>query len=421
MSLPRQPMGRTPPRSNVHSSSGRGGAVKLPGVRGSPSRGRASRLRTPEGYEDEPNPFVIPNEDIFMMREREKAEKHAEKIRQSKLKVWQKTSSHHQRFGSTRARFSAPRRRADVGTKDKPDRKREKENMAEFISKKREMFLTQMSLNTKREEIKILEEKAAMKEDALEKSEQLLQNDATRFGHFLNQKDKMAHEALKKTDKETKDRQEKQQEIKKYLAEINKYQNECQKKDDTLKRCREYKEFLDNLSPPEWKENQRIKKEERRLAKIQTRIAAGLPEEDPDASSSEEEMYFKHPDELLAKFTQLEERCLFLIEKSQQSEEALEEMRTKFAETTVMLKKRTQDQENNIKELELKIAEERAHGDELRQKTTAGLMKEEDLVLLEALKKRTAEVYKKLDFQDSTEPMFMLRDMEGMFIYVNLF
>lgn len=41
--------------------------------------------------------------------------------------------------------------------------KPEKENMGEFIAKKREMFLVQMSLDTKREEIRKLEEKAAMK------------------------------------------------------------------------------------------------------------------------------------------------------------------------------------------------------------------------------------------------------------------
>jgi len=35
--------------------------------------------------------------------------------------------------------------------------------MGEFIAKKREMFLVQMSLDTKREEIRKLEEKAAMK------------------------------------------------------------------------------------------------------------------------------------------------------------------------------------------------------------------------------------------------------------------
>lgn len=34
------------------------------------------------------------------------------------------------------------------------ERRREKENMAEFIAKKREMFLVQMSLDTKRDEIR---------------------------------------------------------------------------------------------------------------------------------------------------------------------------------------------------------------------------------------------------------------------------
>ena len=44
------------------------------------------------------------------------------------------------------------------------DRRREKENMADFIAKKREMFLVQMSLDTKREEIRKLEEKATGEE-----------------------------------------------------------------------------------------------------------------------------------------------------------------------------------------------------------------------------------------------------------------
>ena len=39
-------------------------------------------------------------------------------------------------------------------------RRREKENMAEFIAKKREIFLVQMSLDTKRAEIRKLEERA---------------------------------------------------------------------------------------------------------------------------------------------------------------------------------------------------------------------------------------------------------------------
>ena len=39
-------------------------------------------------------------------------------------------------------------------------RRREKENMADFIAKKREIFLVQMSLDTKRAEIRKLEERA---------------------------------------------------------------------------------------------------------------------------------------------------------------------------------------------------------------------------------------------------------------------
>jgi hypothetical protein len=45
------------------------------------------------------------------------------------------------------------------------EHRREKENMAEFISKKREMFLVQMSLDTKRAEIRKLEEQAQQREE----------------------------------------------------------------------------------------------------------------------------------------------------------------------------------------------------------------------------------------------------------------
>ena len=83
------------------------------------------------------------------------------------------------------------------------DRRKEKENMAEFIAKKREMFLVQMSLDTKREEIRKLEEKAQMKEEALKKSEQMLEEDAIRFDTFLKENDKKAHEAIKKAAKES--------------------------------------------------------------------------------------------------------------------------------------------------------------------------------------------------------------------------
>lgn len=45
--------------------------------------------------------------------------------------------------------------------------------MADFISRKREIFLVQMSLDTKRDEIRKLEDRARQREEALQKSEQV--------------------------------------------------------------------------------------------------------------------------------------------------------------------------------------------------------------------------------------------------------
>lgn len=116
------------------------------------------------------------------------------------------------------------------GVNEPGSRKPEKENMSEFVAKKREVFLvqvraqgliiftfrassimpvTQMSLDTKREEIRKLEEKASMREEALKRSEQMLEEDAIRFDTFLKENDKKAHDAIKLAERETKLKQDK--------------------------------------------------------------------------------------------------------------------------------------------------------------------------------------------------------------------
>ena len=82
--------------------------------------------------------------------------------------------------------------KAEESSKIVMPRRNEKENTTEFVAKKREMFLVQMSLDTKREEIRKLEEKAQMKEEALQRSEQMLEEDAMRFDAFLKENDKKA-------------------------------------------------------------------------------------------------------------------------------------------------------------------------------------------------------------------------------------
>merc|ERR1712196_283408 len=109
------------------------------------------------------------------------------------------------------------------------DRRKEKENMADFIAKKREMFLVQMSLDTKRAEIRKLEERAQQREEALRKSEQMLAEDEMRFEEFLRDNAQNAEAAMKKAEAETKAKAEKVQEIKKLNAQIAQIKAEMSK------------------------------------------------------------------------------------------------------------------------------------------------------------------------------------------------
>jgi hypothetical protein len=181
----------------------------------------------------ERNPFVLPSdEEVFRMRDTERRMKSLQREQQSKMKVWEKTTSTAQLGRSAKVselldgaggdQLDLSRRKSKMvaaaknvlgpsgsGAGGAGGHKPEKENMAEFIAKKREMFLVQMSLDTKREEIRKLEEKAAMKEDALKKSEQMLEEDAIRFDTFLKENDKKAHDAIKMAERETKLKQDK--------------------------------------------------------------------------------------------------------------------------------------------------------------------------------------------------------------------
>ena len=156
-------------------------------------------------------------------------------------------------------------------------------------------------------------------------------------------------------------------EIKKLNQEISKYENDLHKQEEHIAKCQEYKDFLDKLSPDEWKESRQKKREERKAKRVAERKlqlkAQGLPEgavdemEDDD-SSSDEEMYFKTTDELMDTFTQLERKCLFYIEKSQESEEGLEELKQEKTQTEISMQEKAQDLQSKMQDLEAKIKEE---------------------------------------------------------------
>ena len=353
--------------------------------------------------------------------------------------------------------------------------------MGEFIAKKREMFLVQMSLDTKREEIRKLEEKAAMKEDALKKSEQMLEEDAIRFDTFLKENDKKAHDAIKHAERETKLKQDKVSEIKRLNQAIQAVQSDISKHREALEDCLRFRDFLDGLTPRDFFDEERAikraRQEARRAGRMEQRlgsweatkaakladfearkeaeheimlkkgtskkkvaatIAAMRPprlperpavEDEPLTSSGEEfSMYFTEPRQLIQVFTQLEEQNLFLIQNSQETEQALDELRSEFASTKVSMGDKTSALQSTLSELEAQIAVEDRKAALLDRSLAAasapppppgkeplGPVVTQEAVL-GALHSKVLDVYKKCGFDTSggsPSTLFMLSELEA--------
>ena len=89
------------------------------------------------------------------------------------------------------------------------NRVRQKEPMHKFIEKKREMFLFQMLIDQKREQINQFEELAKEHERGLQKSELMLEEDLEAFNKFLEENKNKSRTAIKKAEDETKTKQTK--------------------------------------------------------------------------------------------------------------------------------------------------------------------------------------------------------------------
>ncbi|TMW55179.1 hypothetical protein Poli38472_013941 [Pythium oligandrum] len=433
----------------------------------------------------ESNPFALPtDEEVFRMRESEKQRKEEERRRNTTLKIYDKTTASSTIGNIRRFRSEDPPSDLQAYTSSQSrqtrglvaaataalsnDRLREKENMADFIAKKREMFLVQMSLDTKREEIRKLEEKAQLKEEALKKSELMLEEDAVRFDTFLKENDKKAHEAIKRAEKETKAKADKVQEIKKLNQQIQAVQSEMSKLSEQLQDCLQYKAFLDELTPPEYDIEQQEKKRKRqqnRLQKRKDKIIAeweiqrakalaeieeregqererpekdvkgkkkpekivskpkeiGLPPmpnlDNMTVTSSGEEipMYFQQPQQLLDIFTALEESNLFLIQNSQETEQTFEELKQSYRETKKTMDRKTQALKSNIDELQGQITGEESKANQLRQRSQSASSENAQERMLKELHDRVLEVYKRCGFEaeSNSSTLYMLTDLEA--------
>ncbi|XP_021343992.1 cilia- and flagella-associated protein 100-like isoform X2 [Mizuhopecten yessoensis] len=465
--------------------SGQSGRVTFPN---SAKSGSSRSIMSADDAGTQGNPFkMAPDSDIFVLRDKERQRKKQERLRQRGLHVHEKTTY----SSKVNFRTASMIRPADsdeekegedgdktVSVKDDPqytirvtrDRHVEKESLAEYIAKKREMFLVQYSLGVKRDEMKKLEEMAQKEEKKLELAEQYLEEDAAMFDEFLKENDANSAEAVREAENETKAKLEKVAEVKKINTQMMTIKSEISKYEDTLKEYQLYRKFLDSLTPQETREVRDLKRQKRRKEKqrefeknmqVMKKSGAALdktkkklppksdtvskigsatkkPDQesvmsamfDSDDDSDEDlDLFFSDPHQLLDIFAELEEQNLSLIQNSQETEEALEEMKHNIKLTKLKMEKETQILKDQIDKLNTQIYKEEARAEDLKIKANSmldevehwgmfsyGEFKAEDQEkMLQALNKKVEEVYRSCigDNEANISTLQMLTNIEN--------
>ncbi|CAE7039292.1 FAP100 [Symbiodinium sp. CCMP2592] len=133
-----------------------------------------------------------------------------------------------------------------------------------YVQKKREVFLVHMACDNKREEIVRLDAMAKAKEDALTIPQQILDEDTKKFEEYLQERIAKASSSTKDSEMHAKVKQDKLGRIKSLKQQIATVQSETSKLKEVRVECEKYKMFLEKITPPEWKEEQKRKKEQRK-------------------------------------------------------------------------------------------------------------------------------------------------------------
>merc|ERR1719261_2294690 len=135
-----------------------------------------------------------------------------------------------------------------------------------------------MNLDVKNAEIKKLNDKTLQKDEALKRSQQMLDEDVSRFDAFLQNNDQKAHKAMKDAEEETKRKQDRLQRIKHLKSQLSAVQSEIAKHREQKEECLKYKAFLEKLTPQEWRDEQTQRMQERRLRRRQDYVNGRLRE-----------------------------------------------------------------------------------------------------------------------------------------------
>ncbi|CAB1330205.1 unnamed protein product [Coregonus sp. 'balchen'] len=372
------------------------------------------------------NPSKLPADNIFLLRNKENEQRKLEHQRQQILKDHEK-STYAGRIQAKQANLRQELRQGQdemyptssskaVSTlRDDPAwrkaavlKSNDRENIREYITRKREMFLTEYSLAVKREMIHKLAEIATKEENRMQQAETFLDEDTAMFDVFLEENDKNSLEAIKGAEHETKAKLEKVAEIKRISGKMLAVKSDIVKNEEILKEFTLYNGFLLKLSPTDWQERQKARRAmvDKIKAAIKEREAKRAEPVKPSRRREnkardlppEPELYFTDPQQLLDLLEDLEKQNLTLIQNSRETEETMEEFNHTMDNTLKKMDQETEQLTQQIDVLVHAIQREKDMAAELELKSrlfSFGKYKADDQdVMLEALGRKVAEVYR---------------------------
>ncbi|CAF1242614.1 unnamed protein product [Rotaria sp. Silwood1] len=192
------------------------------------------------------------------------------------------------------------------------NRRRERKSLQDYLRKNHEIFTLQYTLNIKHDEIEHWENHLRQEESALAKAEKHIGEDLTLFDQFLDACNRNANDAVFRVDEESRKKDELVNEIKRLQKTLISYHNDKNHLTDTLKQSRRYQQFLFKFAPKNYS------------------------------------LYFTKPEQLLDIFTEMEDKSLPLVEKSQYTSEILDKIHSTINNTIT-------EQNHEVEQLQIQI------------------------------------------------------------------
>ncbi|KAL0216063.1 hypothetical protein P9112_008247 [Eukaryota sp. TZLM1-RC] len=276
---------------------------------------------------EEENPFRMPPpHELFSLRDREREERKAIKEASQDKPIWLRHTNKSLLSQKVSSLFSTSesehpespieddisRVRREAAEAVMTAAKGEKESISEFLDKKREMFLANLSLQCKQMETSKLENQLKQRETKLVSQNEKLKQQSAELEVLIQESDRKAVQAIKEASDQSRTKSGKIHELKRLQNMVNQFRSEKLILEEKLADYSAYKQFLLGLTPNDYIET---KKKE-----LGTENVDELP------------LYFTSPHQLLSIFSELEDRNLFLIQNCQEKEEELDALKTKCSQ-----------------------------------------------------------------------------------------